>query len=156
MVTVSCGGNILVNVGPDKTGMIQPIFAERLRDMGKWLSVNGQAIYESQPWIYQNDTVTPNVWFTASSAPVTQRRNIYAIVLDYPYDSEDVELFSLFGKTDENTTISLLGYPHALQVSFYFFFFVILCIQNGISKFYQFSGALPTSQLLLHFPIRLN
>lgn len=92
--------------------------------MGKWLSVNGQAIYESQPWIYQNDTVTPNVWFTSSSTAGTQRRNVYAIVLDYPYDSENVELFSLFGYTDENTTISLLGYPHALQVGVFFCKFV--------------------------------
>lgn len=84
--------------------------------MGKWLSVNGQAIYQSRPWIYQNDTVTPNVWFTTSSSPVSQRRNVYAIVLDYPYDSENVELFSLFGHTDQHTTISLLGYPHALKV----------------------------------------
>lgn len=119
MVTVSCGGNILINVGPDKTGIIQPIFAERLRNMGKWLSVNGQAIYESQPWIYQNDTITPDVWYTSSSTVGTQRRNVYAIVLDYPYDAENVKLFSLFGYTDENTTISLLGYPHALQVGFF-------------------------------------
>ncbi len=28
--TVSCGGNILVNVGPTKEGMIIPIFRERL------------------------------------------------------------------------------------------------------------------------------
>lgn len=117
VITVSCGGNILVNVGPDKTGMIQPIFAERLRAMGKWLSVNGQAIYESQPWTYQNDTVTPNVWYTSSSTPGTQRRNVYAILLEYPYDTENVELFSLFGYTDEHTVISMLGYPHALRVS---------------------------------------
>lgn len=97
-------------------GIIQPIFAERLRDMGKWLSVNGQAIYESQPWIYQNDTVTPNVWFTTTSSQGTQRNNVYAIVLDYPYDSESVQLFSIFGYTDQLTTISLLGYPHALKV----------------------------------------
>lgn len=35
VVTVSCGGNILVNVGPTKYGTIEAIFAERLRDMGR-------------------------------------------------------------------------------------------------------------------------
>lgn len=110
VVTVSCGGNILVNVGPDKTGLIQPIFAERLRDMGRWLSINGPAIYNSQPWIYQNDTSTPNVWYTSNSSSKHLRSNVYAIVLDYPYDDESVELFSLFGHTDENTTIGILGY----------------------------------------------
>lgn len=33
--TISCGGNILINVGPAKTGLIEPIFVERLYDMGK-------------------------------------------------------------------------------------------------------------------------
>ena len=29
---------------------------------GQWLNTNGESIYESVPWKYQNDTVTPNVW----------------------------------------------------------------------------------------------
>lgn len=32
--TVSCGGNLLMNVGPTKDGIIVPIFEERLRGMG--------------------------------------------------------------------------------------------------------------------------
>ncbi len=84
--------------------------------MGRWLSLNGQAIYNSQPWIYQNDTNTPNVWYTSSSSLSPERTNVYAIVLDYPYDAESVELFSLFGYTDEITAIEILGYPQvALQ-----------------------------------------
>lgn len=35
VVTISCGGNILVNVGPTKFGTIEAIFADRLRDMGR-------------------------------------------------------------------------------------------------------------------------
>lgn len=98
--------------------MIQPIFAERLRDMGRWLNINGEGIYESRPWIYQNDTTTPNVWYTVSSTSTNQRRDVFAIVLDYPYDSNRVELFSLFGHTDDNTVIGILGYPDALEVVF--------------------------------------
>lgn len=33
-ITVSCGGNLLMNVGPTKDGIISPIFEERLRGMG--------------------------------------------------------------------------------------------------------------------------
>lgn len=35
VITVSCGGNLLMNVGPTKDGIIPPIYEERLREMGK-------------------------------------------------------------------------------------------------------------------------
>jgi len=78
--TVSCGGNILINVGPTKEGTIIPIFQERLRDIGSWLGVNGEAIYKSQPWVHQNDTSNPNVWYTRSADASV----VYAIVLGWP------------------------------------------------------------------------
>ena len=36
---VSCGGNLLLNVGPTKEGTIIPIFEERLTNIGDWLKV---------------------------------------------------------------------------------------------------------------------
>jgi alpha-L-fucosidase len=39
------GGNFLLNVGPTPEGTIQPEFEERLRGIGAWLKVNGEAIY---------------------------------------------------------------------------------------------------------------
>jgi alpha-L-fucosidase len=53
---------MLMNVGPTKYGMIAPIFQERLVGLGQWLKVNGEAIYGTKPWKYQNDTSNPNVW----------------------------------------------------------------------------------------------
>lgn len=41
----SRGGNFLLNVGPGPTGLIQPEFQERLRGIGDWLTLNGDAIY---------------------------------------------------------------------------------------------------------------
>jgi alpha-L-fucosidase len=41
----SKGGNLLLNVGPTPQGTIQPEFQERLLAIGKWLEVNGDAIY---------------------------------------------------------------------------------------------------------------
>ena len=80
--TVSCGGNFLLNVGNNKTipmipfiydsfdiflgptrdGLIAPIFEERLRQIGQWMAVNGEAIYGSVPWTFQNDSITPDIW----------------------------------------------------------------------------------------------
>ena len=53
---------MLMNVGPTKYGIILPVFEERLLDMGQWLQVNGEGIYASHPWQYQNDTANPDVW----------------------------------------------------------------------------------------------
>lgn len=42
------GGNYLLNVGPDASGQIPQASVERLAEMGKWLKVNGEAIYATQ------------------------------------------------------------------------------------------------------------
>lgn len=51
-----------MNVGPTKEGIIAPIYQERLKQMGQWLSVVGEAVYATKPWTHQNDTVTKGVW----------------------------------------------------------------------------------------------
>jgi alpha-L-fucosidase len=44
----SKGGNYLLNVGPKGDGSIPEESVVRMRDMGKWLRVNGEAIYGTQ------------------------------------------------------------------------------------------------------------
>jgi alpha-L-fucosidase len=42
---VSKGGNYLLNVGPTAEGLIPDIPSENLRTVGRWLKVNGEAVY---------------------------------------------------------------------------------------------------------------
>ena len=42
---VSCGGNLIMNVGPTGRGEFDSRVQERLEDYGKWMSANGESIY---------------------------------------------------------------------------------------------------------------
>ena len=44
----SKGGNYLLNVGPTSEGLIPPESIERLKSVGDWMKVNGEAIYQTQ------------------------------------------------------------------------------------------------------------
>ncbi len=45
---VSKGGNLLLNIGPRPDGTIQPEFIDRLYAIGRWMAINGEAIYGTQ------------------------------------------------------------------------------------------------------------
>jgi alpha-L-fucosidase len=38
-------GNLLLNVGPNAAGEIEPEQVKRLKEMGPWLKINGESIY---------------------------------------------------------------------------------------------------------------
>ena len=41
----SGGGNLLLNIGPAPDGSVHPVETERLKQVGKWLARNGEALY---------------------------------------------------------------------------------------------------------------
>lgn len=53
---VSRGGNFLLDIGPDRHGKIPPIMQDRLLEMGKWIKINSEAIYNTRRW------KTPSQW----------------------------------------------------------------------------------------------
>lgn len=72
---VSKGGNFLLNIGPDADGTIPPLMEERLLGMGKWLEVNGEAIYDSEVY---SAAASEGVYYTKRDG------NIYAITEKFP------------------------------------------------------------------------
>jgi alpha-L-fucosidase len=62
--TASKGGNLLLNVGPKPDGTFPDESVERLRDIGKWMRMNGGAIYGSSASLFKEapfrSTTQPN------------------------------------------------------------------------------------------------
>ncbi|XP_019856939.1 PREDICTED: alpha-L-fucosidase-like isoform X2 [Amphimedon queenslandica] len=103
VTTVSCNGNLLLNIGPMADGTIDPLFEEILLEMGQWLTVNGEAIYNSIPWTHQNDTPAEDIWYTASE----DWQNVYAISFRAPTPGGELVLQQ--PKPSKQTTMTLLG-----------------------------------------------
>ncbi|WP_276500792.1 alpha-L-fucosidase [Terrimonas pollutisoli] len=61
---VSRGGNLLLNIGPAADGTIPVIMQQRLKDMGDWLKVNGEAIYETTAWKEAPKNKPADIYFT--------------------------------------------------------------------------------------------
>jgi len=94
---VSKGGNLLLNVGPKPDGTIQDDFVSRLKAMGRWMKVNGEAIYGTSascfPWLpfYGRCTVKGNT--------------VYLHVFQWPEEGA----LRLPGLKNEAKEVSLLG-----------------------------------------------
>jgi alpha-L-fucosidase len=75
---VARGGNLLLNIGPTADGRIPVIMQQRLRDMGEWLKVNGEAIYETRAWDKAPAQKDPSVFYTAKG------NDLYVLFTKYP------------------------------------------------------------------------
>ena len=57
---VSKGGNYLLNVGPMADGVIPPASQDVLRAAGRWLKVNGEAVYGAMPTPFGEELGEPS------------------------------------------------------------------------------------------------
>lgn len=98
------GGNLLLNIGPRPTGDIPYEQEDRLREIGLWMFLNGEAIYGVRPWVITNEN---NYWFTKKK----DGSALYVIVKDterWKYGTwKDIVLKS--ARATPKTTISVLG-----------------------------------------------
>ncbi len=61
---VAGGGNLLLDIGPTADGRIPVIQQQRLLDIGAWLDINGEAIYETRKWEEAKNNSSETVFFT--------------------------------------------------------------------------------------------
>ena len=61
---VAAGGNLLLDIGPTADGRIPVIQQQRLLDIGAWLDINGEAIYDTRKWEGSKDNKQENLFFT--------------------------------------------------------------------------------------------
>jgi alpha-L-fucosidase len=52
---LSKGGNYLLNIGPDGKGNVPETSAQNLREMGKWIHLNADAVYGTSRWKTPNE-----------------------------------------------------------------------------------------------------
>ncbi|MCC7263425.1 MAG: alpha-L-fucosidase [Candidatus Latescibacteria bacterium] len=87
------GGNLLLNVGPRPDGELAPEQSGRINEMGLWLFVNREAIYQVRP---RHVTHEGDVWFTCAK----NEDAVYAMVTNIDWAAAE----DAAGTKDPNRT----------------------------------------------------
>lgn len=123
---VSKNGCMLLNIAPAPDGTIPEEQKARLRGIGAWLRINGEAIYSTRPWKKFGEGPTKTLQghladlnfkgFTAQDLRFTQSKDgkkLYVIALGLPEDGKLV-VRSLPTKDGEVKRVNLLGHSGKL------------------------------------------
>ncbi|QDV41168.1 Alpha-L-fucosidase [Stieleria neptunia] len=106
---VSRNGNFLINIGPKADGTLVAQQVERLRAMGDWLKINGDAIYGTRYWKV-NAQENERLAFT------TKGNTLYAIKLARPSAPFTIEATAGWQASDVNS-VRLIGSKSAVDWS---------------------------------------
>jgi len=77
----SKGGNYLLNVGPTADGEFPQESIDRLKDIGDWMKMNGEAIYGTMA-----SPLNPFTWGRCTSKQTKAGTTLYISVFDWPND----------------------------------------------------------------------
>jgi alpha-L-fucosidase len=79
----SKGGNYLLNIGPTADGVFPQESIDRLKEIGKWMKINGESIYGTQASPFKNLT-----WGRCTQKQMTGSTRLYLHVFDWPADQK--------------------------------------------------------------------
>ncbi len=103
---VSKNGNLLLNIGPRPDGTIPEPVQNALLAVGKWLEVNGEAIYGSRPWIQFGEGPT-----RVEAGSMQDRHALEYTPADFRFTTQGGHLYAIEMRrpTDGETIIQSLG-----------------------------------------------
>jgi alpha-L-fucosidase len=79
----SKGGNYLLNIGPKDDGTLPQESIDRLKEIGAWMKINGEAIYATKA-----SPLAPLPWGRITRKETAANTTLYVTVFDWPKDGK--------------------------------------------------------------------
>ena len=125
---VSKNGNLLLNIGPKSDGTIDDKQQQLLLSIGKWLKINGEAIYGTRPWKMYGEGPTEVAAgsfvdrqlkpFTPQDVRFTTKGDtLYALLLDIPVKAVSIQSLSTVANNGVVDKIELVGSSETVKWS---------------------------------------